>query len=290
MSLEVAIRCESEVGEGPLWDGKNQELVWVDVTRGLVHRHSFGLGYSKTLEIGKHVGAVGLYSEERFIAAIRDGLVTIDRETGAVEYLSRVLQEDGIRFNDGKCDPFGRFVAGTMRYQPAMGTAALYACDVAGRTTTLLEGVGLSNGLCWSESGRTLYYIDTLTKQIASFDYEKDFDRLGERRVIYSFSEQDGSPDGMTIDQSGALWVALWGGRRVVSIDASGKLVSEIPLPVSKPTSVVFGGPRLDQLFITSANYQLTEAERANEPLAGSVFVTEVGVSGFAEPRFGVGR
>lgn len=290
MKPELAHKCENEVGEGPLWDSRNSELIWVDINKGLLNRLAISSGAFSSLSVGYHLGAVGLYSDTRYIAAIRDGFALIDRSDGSIEYLAKVLTDEGIRFNDGKCDPRGRFIAGTMRFQPQAGTAALYSCDQTGSVKTLLDGVGLSNGLVWSEQGRSLFYIDTLTREIAKFEYDLDSPALGNRVVHYRFRDSDGSPDGMTIDRDGNLWVALWGGSRVVVIDGQGKLIDQILLPVTQVTSVAFGGANLDKLFITSARIRLTAEELQMQPLAGSLFVVDPGTSGFLEPRFGYGR
>ena len=290
MKPELAYKGENEVGEGPIWDSQKSELLWVDINKGLLHRLALASGEVASLSIGCHLGAIGLYSENQYVAAVRDGFALIDRSNGSIEYLAKVLNDDGIRFNDGKCDPKGRFLAGTMRFQPQPGTAALYSCDETGLVTTLLEGVGLSNGLAWSQHGTSLFYIDTLSREIAKFEYDLESPSLRNRAVHYRFGDSDGSPDGMTMDRDGNLWVALWGGGRVVVIDQSGKLIDQILLPVSQVTSVTFGGANLDQLFITSARIRLTAEELAAQPLAGSLFVVDPGTSGFLEPRFGLGR
>jgi sugar lactone lactonase YvrE len=290
MSAELALRFNAEVGEGPLWDNDSQELIFIDVTQGDIHRFNPLNGRLSSLKIGMHIGAVGLMDRERYIAAVRDGFATINRSSGEISYIKRVLDDEGIRFNDGKCDPFGKFIAGTMRYEPKMGTAQLYSLDSSGVTKSLLTGVGLSNGLCWSVTGKQLFYIDTLTRQIALFHYDHELGIVGEREVLYEFNKESGSPDGMTIDVEGNLWVALWGGARVSKISPQGLLISELHLPVSQPTSVIFGGTNFEKLFITSARYRLSEASMASEPLAGSVFVADVGVSGREEAKFSLSR
>ena len=290
MSVDLALRFSAEVGEGPLWDSDSQELIFIDVTRGEIHRFNPLDQRLSSIQIGMHIGAVGLMDSKSYIAAVRDGFATIDNSTGEISYVERVLDDEGIRFNDGKCDPFGNFIAGTMRYEPKMGTAHLYSIDSRGHVKSLLSGVGLSNGLCWDATGMKLFYIDTLTRQIALFRYEPELGIVGERKVFYEFTEGSGSPDGMTIDLEGNLWVALWGGSRVAQISPTGKLISELRLPVSQPTSVIFGGRNFDRLFITSARYMLSEATLTNELLAGSLFIADVGVSGREEAKFSLAR
>lgn len=290
MNLDVAHRGVDEVGEGPIWDFRAQELFWIDVTQGVVHRLNPITSSHTALSIGVHIGAVALYTDEFLIAAIRDGFATISKSNGSINYLSQVLREDTIRFNDGKCDPWGRFIAGTMRYQPEPGSAALYSYNQVGEVREIINGVGLSNGLCWDLSGKRFYYIDTLTKEISIFEYNTENGALSNRKTFYTFATNDGSPDGMTIDINGNLWVALWGGGKVKCINSHAQVIAEIKLPVSQPTSVAFGGEKLDKLFITSARFQLSSEQQSKEPLAGSLFVADVGVQGVNEPIFGIGR
>jgi len=290
MSVELALRFDAEVGEGPIWDSHRRELIFVDVTRGSIHRFNPSNSQVDSISIGIHIGAVGLLDQSRYIAAVRDGFATVDLADGKIKYLARVLESDEIRFNDGKCDPFGNFVAGTMRYQPARESAALYSIDSSKRVKTLISGIGLSNGLCWDSSGKKFFYIDTLSRQVALFDYDQEFGVVGNRRVVYEFAEDAGSPDGMTIDLEENLWVALWGGGKVVCLSPDGRLIRELALPVSQPTSLAFGGDKYESLFITSARYMLDEKKLESEPLAGSIFVADVATRGRAEPTFDFSR
>ena len=290
MKPELAFKYESDVGEGPIWDPDSQELIWIDVTRGLIHQFNPKGGEITTLPIGQHIGAVGLFSRTHYIAAVRDGFAKINCKTGEVEYLHHVLHSPEIRFNDGKCDPRGRFVAGTMRYEPEIGTAALYSCAPDGIVTEILSGVGLSNGLCWNETGDTFFYIDTLTRSIARFDYDLGSGKLSNKSIFFQFDENDGSPDGMAIDSEESIWVALWGGSKIIKIDRNGSQVAHIEMPVSQPTSLTFGGGDLRTLYVTSARFQLKAEQLAKEPLAGSIFSIQVEIPGLAEPVFGVGR
>lgn len=290
MKPDLALKWESEVGEGPIWDPSSRELIWIDVTQGKIHRFNPSRGSNETLNIPMHIGAVGLYSDTHLVAAVRDGFATIDKGSGSLTYLNRLIDDTGIRFNDGKCDPFGNFIAGTMRYEPEPGTAALYSCNPQGEVHEILGNIGLSNGLCWNEDGTLFYYIDTLTRQIREFQYREVESRITNGKVLYEFAASDGSPDGMTIDSAGRLWVAMWGGGKVMCIDHDGELVHEIPLPITQPTSVAFGGADFKTLFITSAKYQLSESQLAQEPLAGSIFSLESTIAGVSEPMFGKGR
>ena len=216
MKLDLALLAQNDVGEGPLWDFTRQELVWIDVTQGLIHRLDPISNAHSTLAIGMHIGAIALFNEDFWIAAVRDGFATISKKDGSLSYLSKVLFDETMRFNDGKCDPAGRFIAGTMRYRPEPGTAGLYSYNSAGEVHEILDSVGLSNGLCWDQSGEHFFYIDTLTNEISQFDYDIAAGMLHNKGTFYSFNGELGSPDGLTIDGAGNLWIALWGGSKVL--------------------------------------------------------------------------
>ena len=137
---------------------------------------------------------------------------------------------------------------------------------------------------------RSFFYIDTLTRSIARFDYDLDSGKLSNKSIFFQFDENDGSPDGMAIDSEESIWVALWGGSKIVKIDRNGSQVAHIDMPVSQPTSLTFGGEDLKTLYVTSARFQLKAEQLAKEPLAGSIFSIQVEIPGRVEPVFGVGR
>ena len=172
-----------------------------------------------------------------------------------------------------------------MGYEPAPGTASLYSFTFPHNIDTIIENVGLSNGLCWSEDSNKFFYIDSLTSQISEYSYDLETGRVSNRRTVITFDTSQGSPDGMTIDRDGNLWVAFWGGGCLRRISQRGKVSSEIKLPVSRVTSAAFGGENFDRLFITTASYLLSEEELAREPLAGSLFVLETDTQGYPEHR-----
>jgi sugar lactone lactonase YvrE len=191
------------------------------------------------------------------------------------------------RFNDGKCDPAGRFLAGTMAYDLTPGAGALYRLDLDRSVTKLLPHVTISNGLCWTGDGTTLYYIDSPTQGIDAFDYDTGTGRPANRRRVAEIPRGAGLPDGMTIDADGCLWVALYGGSAVRRYTPAGTLDATVSFPVTNITCPVFGGPGLGVLYVTSARDGLDEAKLAAQPHAGAVFAADVGTSGLPATRFG---
>lgn len=284
-SVELAFRINSCVGEGPLWDDRSQTLFWIDVLEGKVFNFNPITQKNAEIEIGKHVGAIALTDANEIVAAARDEIVSVDLSNSSITSLIRVINNERFRFNDGRVDAKSRFVVGSMGYEPKLGTAALYSITLPKKIDTVLENVGLSNGLCWSQDNNKFFYIDTLTSQIAEYSYDLETGQVSNRRTVITFDTSQGSPDGMTIDREGNLWVAFWGGGCVRRISPMGQIISEIPLPVSRVTSAAFGGENFNRLFITTASYLLSEQELAREPLAGSLFVLETDTQGFPEHR-----
>jgi sugar lactone lactonase YvrE len=191
------------------------------------------------------------------------------------------------RFNDGKCDPRGRFIAGTLHRGGDEKKGALYVLDHDRSIRKIYRPVTCSNGLAWSETGITFFYIDTATAVVRSFAYDLDTARLSAERTVIKIPKTHGMPDGMCIDRVGNLWIALWGGWGVECWNpVTGQCVARIEVPVAQATSCTFGGPKYETLFITTARYGLSENALAKQPLAGSVFCARPGVGGYKTERF----
>jgi sugar lactone lactonase YvrE len=267
--IEVLVPGGAELGEGPVWDVRDSRLGWVDILGKRIHRTDPSTGETESIETPLHVGAVAPRAAGGFVAALQDGFWIIG--DGPARRVATVSEARlGLRFNDGKADPAGRFWAGTMEYAKRPGTAALYRLDGPDRATNQVDDATISNGLAWSADARTMFYIDTPTRTIDAFDFDPSTGSIANRRTVVSIEPGVGGPDGMTIDAEGGLWVALWGGsaiRRYVD----GALDRVVVLPVMKPTSCAFGGPDLDELYVTSAWEEHTAADRRGDTLAGAV-------------------
>ena len=264
---------DSELGEGPVWDVPSQSLIWVDITGRFVHRHWPADGRVASYRTPSPVGSVCLSRSGRFTLALEDGFWMANEAFDDLRPVALVHPADsGLRFNDGKCDPAGRFWAGSMAYSERPGAGALYRLDAGSSVTRVLDGVGISNGLDWSADQRTFYYTDTPTQRVVAFDYDVTSGDLGDRRVLVRIEPEHGAPDGLTVDAEGYLWVALWNGWSVRRYTPDGRLDRVIRLPVAQVTSCAFGGPDLRDLYVTSAAYNLSADDRRAQPLAGSVF------------------
>jgi sugar lactone lactonase YvrE len=282
--IEVVTAAGAELGEGPVWDVRSSRVVWVDITSRRIHLTDPVSGGSEAIEAPLQVGAVAPRAAGGFVAALQDGFWVVG--DGAAERIAAVPEASpALRFNDGKCDPAGRFWAGTMAYDQAIGAGALYRLDHDGSAALVLSGVTVSNGLAWSLDGRTMHYIDTPTRRVDAFSYLPLTGEIEDRRPEIHIPPDAGAPDGMTIDAEGGLWIALWGGGAVHRY-IDGHLERVIKLPVSQPTSCCFGGARLDELYVTSAWQGLSAAERQAQPLAGALLRVRPGVRGILPAVF----
>ena len=193
----------------------------------------------------------------------------------------------GNRFNDGKCDPAGRFWAGTMAYENPVNQGSLYRMDTDLSVHKMLDNIGISNGLVWSLDHSTMYYIDTVAYTVRAFDYDIDTGDLKNERVAIHVPREMGGPDGMTIDSEGMLWVAHYGGSQVCRWNPeTGEVLHTIKLPAKQITACAFGGKDLDTLFITSAAQQLSKEDLEQQPLAGGLFSIKPGYQGVKAYRF----
>ncbi|HYD84765.1 MAG TPA: SMP-30/gluconolactonase/LRE family protein, partial [Opitutus sp.] len=247
-SIQVALRVKASLGESPLWDARANRLRWVDIVAKSVGEFDPSTGLNRSVSLETPVSAVAPTHEGALVVAVQEGIARLDPVTGQLSNLWTPPGHDAstMRFNDGKCDTAGRFIAGTMSLTGAGGAASLYSFSPDGSMRTLLRGVSLSNGLDWNAEGTRMYYVDTPTRQIAVFDYDLASGDLLNRRVAVEIPASLGYPDGLTVDVEGMLWLALWGGGALTRWDPrTGRLLARHSLPVSQVTSCAFGGANL---------------------------------------------
>lgn len=286
-SWEVVSNHRCLLGEGPVWDEDQERIFWVDILNGEIQYFYPGSNEHKTHKLGQMVGAIALKKSGGLVAALKSGFATIDLEKESLRFVSEVEAHlPGNRFNDGKCDPAGRFWAGTMSISNIQHTGSLYALEKDFTVSTMITEVTCSNGIAWSLDHKTLYYIDTPTRNVVAYNYDIASGNITNGRVVISIPEEEGYPDGTTIDSAGMLWIALWNGWKVARYDpSSGKQIHQIILPVSQVTSCVFGGDSMDDLYITSAKTGLSEYDLKEQQLAGALFVIKKcgfnGIRGF---------
>jgi sugar lactone lactonase YvrE len=276
----------ARLAESPVWDAASQTLLWVDILAGEVHRLDPATGRDTAVGVGVPVGAVAARRGGGLIIAAALGFATLDESSGAVDWLWAGARGD--RMNDGKCDPAGRFLAGTLTYARDPGACALYRLDPATqavkadeeaaverepRVSVLLDGVTLSNGLDWSPAGDLMYFADTPLERVDVLDYDPGPGEASGRRLFVDLHDVPGRPDGLTVDSEGAVWIAMSRGGAVRRYTPDGRLDRVIEFPVRLVTSVQFGGDGLGDLYVTTSRENLTGSDLASQPLAGSVFV-----------------
>jgi sugar lactone lactonase YvrE len=286
-AVELVLDARVRLGEGPVWDDSTGDLVWVDILEGIVHRTAPSTGRDVVLSVGRSVGAVGLRRGGGLVLATDDGFHVHDPGATTTRRIAAVEADDPLtRMNDGKVDPAGRFWAGTMAFDEVSTMGSLYRLDPDGTVTTMLTGVGISNGLDWSADGSTMYFIDTLTHGVDTFRWDGASGTISDRTRLVTIGGDEGNPDGMTLDVEGYLWVACWDGWRVRRYAPDGSFDREIRFPAAHVSSVAFGGPDLDELYVTTAWHMVDPADRAAQPQAGSLFRCRPGVKGRPSARF----
>lgn len=285
--VDVALSLDMSLGESPLWSPARQTLYWVDINRGVVFVWRPGAGTPpETITLDEKVGCIALCNEG-LLAAAASGVVRLRLPfDGQPERLAANPEGQagrGNRFNDGGCDPVGRFWVGTIDAEETHPTAALY-CLEGGELVRRLGGIGISNGLAFSPDQRWLYHTDSPTRRILRYPFDAASGRLGEPEPWVDLEVQGlpGVPDGAAVDSQGHYWSALYGGGKVVRFSPEGEWVASIEVPCPHPTMLAFGGPELRTLYITTATQHLDADEKRQWPAAGSLLSASVEVPGLA--------
>lgn len=268
---DVLVRARAEVGESPAFDPRTGHLTWVDITRGILREDNLATGDFVEADLGILLGAaIPRTGGSGFAVAVAegfgryvDGVLTVD---------DPVLPEPELRMNDAKCDSRGRLWAGSTHMEFERGRGRLHRWDGTGPSKVHAEGFTLANGLGWSPDDTVMYLIDSENHHLLSAPYDAEVGEVG------AFTElariEQGLPDGLAVDAEGGIWIAVWGGSVVLRLDPAGRLIGELPMPVSQPASCAFDGTTL---VVTTASAGLAAGA---ETLAGSVFAVETGVGG----------
>jgi sugar lactone lactonase YvrE len=275
MAYNIDIACQhlNSLGEGPVWDSVRKTICWADIINGKIHEFDPSSKSHSIIQVNEMVGSFAVCTNGDFVAALEHGFSFIDRNSGEKTFIGD--PESGQpenRFNDGKCDPAGRFWAGSMSFNTTDASGHLYLLDNNHGIHKRINDITISNGLDWSLDYKTFYYIDTPTFQVDAFDYDNATGEIANRRKAINIPREEGFPDGMCIDMEGMLWIAHWGGWQITRWDpGTGEKLLSIKLPVSQVTSLCFGGAQLKDIYITSAREGLSEEDLEKEPLAGSL-------------------
>ncbi len=282
MNPELLLDAKAALGEGPAWDAKTQTLYWVDILEKRIYA-----GKELLAQLDDFIGCLAPRKNGNLILGMRASFADFTPDSSQQTVLAALTESATNRVNDGKCDPAGRFLAGTMDMNENEASGSLYSFD--GKSVTrLLDGIRISNGLAWSPDHKTFYYIDTPTREVKAFDYDVNSGQIANPRVAIRVPESMGFPDGMTSDMQGNLWIALWGGAQVAKWNPqTGQLLERIPIPALQTSSCVFGGRDMNELYVTSARIGMSEADLNKYPLSGGLFKVETSVEGMPTFEFG---
>ena len=291
LHVELLVDAKNAVGESPLWHAGEQALYWVDIPAQALHRWHAEQGV-KTWKSSEMIGCIALHAAGGFIAGMESGVFHLRPQlSGSMEEkkLASITQPlPGMRFNDGRCDRQGRFLAGTMLMNMAEsrqeGCVACY--EKSSELKEIVNGLYTLNGMAFSPDGRTMYFSDSHPKSqiIWASDYDTASGTLSNRRVFVDMNPLPGRPDGAAVDTDGCYWICGNDAGLIHRFTPLGKLDHSIEVPVKKPSMCSFGGADMKTLYVTSihpANIDLTD-----QPLAGGVFALRPGAQGIEEPVF----
>ena len=281
-NMELVIDSKSGLGEGAFWNYKTGVLMWIDISGKILNIYNPKTGFNKEMFTGQMIGTVVPEESGLLLVAMQNGIYQLDPQSGGKTLIAD--PEENIptnRFNDGKCDPAGRFWAGTMDLDLKSGLGALYRLDPDSTIHTMIENISISNGIVWSLDFKKMYYIDSPTQKVMTYDYNNENGEITNPVIAFEIPAETGMPDGMTIDAEGNLWGALYGGAAVGCWNPeTGQLLRKIDVPAKNVTSCAFGDDDLGTLYITTARQETSDEELEKYPNAGGVFKTRPGVKG----------
>ncbi|MBI3151852.1 MAG: SMP-30/gluconolactonase/LRE family protein [Chloroflexi bacterium] len=287
MNIELILDAKATLGEGPAWDEKTQTLYWVDILEKRIYA-----GTELLAQLDDLIGCLAPQKNGNLILGLsgvksRASFVDFRPASSQQTVLAAVSEFAKNRINDGKCDPVGRFILGTMDMNEKDPSGSLYSFD-GKQVTRLLDGICISNGLAWSPDYKTFYYIDTPTREVKAYDYDLETGSISSPREAIRVPESLGWPDGMTSDIEGNLWIAMWGGAQVTRWNPNtGQLLEQIPVPALQTSSCVFGGKDRNELYITSARKGMSEEDLKKYTLSGGLFRVVTKFEGMPTFEFG---
>lgn len=286
ITAEPLFNTHNTLGEGPLWHPTQSCLYWVDIEAGHLYQSDSALQTFTHILFETSLGAFCFSKTGGFILATGQGFLAWDgHKTRSI--WNPLPNRKGVRLNDGKVDPAGRFWAGGIDTDQCK--AALYRLDPDGSQHTLLQNLGIANGLGWSPDRKIMYFTDSYQYTIFAFDYDQETGAIQNQRSFIQLPKTSAEivPDGLCVDAEGCIWSAQWNGWQVIRYSPRGEPILTVKVPAQRVTSCCFGGEKGDLLFITSARAGLSEAALADQPFAGGVFVFQTDTIGQTTHFFG---
>ncbi len=282
--VEHVLPVHNLLGEGPVWSVDEQTLYWVDIERNCFNRYIPATGVYEKINVGVAIGVLALRTSGGLVMATKKGFAFWDNNSTELHYIANPEADRAhMRFNDGAVDSSGRFWAGSMG-GPGEGT--LYRLDPDGSVHAMVPDVSTPNGIGWSPDNTIMYFTDSEPRIIYAFDYDAATGNIANRRNFIEVPEEVGTPDGLAIDSQGYIWDACWDGAKIVRYTPNGTVDRIIQIPALRPTSCVFGGPNMDELYITSASTGLSDEQLKQYPLSGDVFRLKAGITGPEKFKF----
>ncbi len=279
-NLEIIPQSKSILGEGPLYNEKENSLYWTDIKDKKLYKYDLETKNTKSYQFNKQIGSFAFTKENEVIATTNDGFEYLKLDTKeTISLLDPEVDKKNNRFNDGKCDKNGRYFAGTMDNKEKDINGSLY-CLEKNIFNKKESELFISNGLGWNNDSTKFYLTDSPKRVIYEYDYDLKTSSLSNKKIFAKIDEKDGYPDGLCIDSEDHIWSAHWNGWKITRYKPNGKIDSIYDLPVPKVTSCNFGGENLDILFITTASIDLTEEELKKAPLSGNTFIMKTKVKG----------
>ncbi len=291
MSAQEALRlfsaCQADLGESPIWDETHQCLLFVDISGGQINALDRQGNLTRLYESPSRVGALALTEKGNLVFTQNAGVAVLDRTRLQVIQNSKLaITLSSYRFNDGACDPQGRFITGLMDEGHSRNTGKLYRYDAGLNASVILDGISLPNGLAWASDGGELFFVDSVARTLYRAPYPANGNYLEQVSVFARTPEELGRPDGLALDIEDNLWVCQFNGGCLLQYDRNGVLLQTLPVPVPRPTSCCFGGPEMRTLFITTAKFGMSAAEHADYPAAGNIYCIRLPVPGRPRHRF----
>jgi len=286
--LEHYLSIQNEMGETPIWVPEEKLLYWVDIGSHMIFRIDVKTNEYESFKPDMPVRGLCRKSSGDWLVVTDAGLAFWDPSSNTCKFIIDPYEnQPDLQFNDGAIDRQGRLVVGSYNSnQLDAPDGSLYRLDADRTLHRLDKNLVLSNGIALSPDGKTLYVSEMFAHKITAYDYEIETGTAGNRRVFVAIPDDAGKPDGLTVDSQGFVWAAHWGGWRVTRYDPAGKLEREIRVPTELVTCIGFGGQNLDELYITTAWYNLSGQQRKDQPLAGDLFRIQTDITGIVEPAF----
>jgi L-arabinonolactonase len=284
---EIALDCRNLHGEGVFWNEGDGRLWWTDIHSRKLWWLEPGSGRSASIDMPDRVCCFAPRRGGGFIVAFAKTVAFFDPASGSVsEFYKFEREQSETRLNDGRTDRAGRFIAGGMNEGSGAPTSTVIRVDPDGSVTTILSGISCANSTCFSPDGRRMYFADSPVREIWAYDYDAGTGVPSNRRVLADLRYGSGVPDGSCVDAEGAVWNAVWEGRRVIRVLPDGAVDRVVEIPTLKPTCCAFGGPDLGTIYVTTSRLGATPDELAAEPAAGALFFFRPGVRGVPDAPF----